>query len=616
MTFTVLVTRPAHQSQPLVEGIRARGWNAVSLPLFDIRPVADTEASAERLKALRDADWWIFTSSNAVERAHQLCAEGWPKTAAVGSATAAALTKIGVAVTAVPTEDHTSEALLELPEFNAVENRNVVIVAGDDGRQTLELNLRDRGARVERVDVYRREPIQHEAGEVGRALLAADCLLLTSGSAIERIKSIVPGAQRERLLAMPAVVPSQRVADLAREGGFSGRIEIAKPMSDAAVIKALDGLAAAHVEAAPEPPRKPAKVTKPAPAPIPAPPARGGRGALLLAWFTLVILLALIGAGAWGGWQVWQQMEAERSAAERNQTQTNEVISELQRRVERLSRDKDDIQQTARRNNAEIGLLRERQDEVADAMSRLTDSVSGGRIDLQLAAVEQLLVNANERLLVARDVQSADRALELADRRLSRLAEPRLFAVREAIAEDRARLSEVPVADHTALALTVSTLISRADRLALSARVPDRHAAVPSEADEAASDDEVGGLRRLLRATRLALDSVFTVRRSDVAVQPLLAPEQASLVRTVLMLRLESARAALLARDGTAFREALDAADEWLLAQFDVDDAAVAGARREIARMQRSDLSPALPDISTSLGLLRGVIDAPRDGQP
>ena len=86
--------------------------------------------------------------------------------------------------------------------------------------------------------------------------------------------------------------------------------------------------------------------------------------------------------------------------------------------------------------------------------------------------------------------------------------------------------------------------------------------------------------------------------------------------RAVLILRLEAARVALLSRDGPAFHEALDDSAEWLTTHFDIDDNSVAGAQREIGRLRRADLSPALPDISTSLQLLRGIVDAPRDGQP
>lgn len=632
MTFTVLVTRPAHQSQALIDAIQARGWTALSLPLFEIRPVLDEAAARARLEALRQADWWLFTSVNAVERARQLVDPAqWPRLAAIGAPTAAALAELGHANVLAPAEDHTSEALLALPEFNAVENQQIVLVVGEGGRETLEINLRDRGARVERVAVYRREPTQPDAAEAGRALLAADAVVLTSGAAVERIKDVVPGAQRERLLGLPLVLPSQRVADLARGEGFTGPVALSRPMSDEAVVEALADFAAQRpvapaaapavardeVSAAVAPPatgraQKAGKAAK-ADAPPPRPPATGRRSGLGLVWFVLLLLLAAAAAGGWFGWQLWQQVTTQQAGAVTEAATVREAMTELQRRFERLKRDQADLEFGARRTHTELGLLRERQEAFDEAVARLNDSVTGGRIDLQLAAVEQLLVYANERLQVGRDVEAAARALELADRRLSRLAEPRLFAIREAIAEERSRLAEVPAADTTALALGVSTLINRVERLPLRTHVPSRHG---DEPEAPAAEDGASGSRRLLHAVKVALSSVFSLRRTDGPVRPLLTPEAEGLLRAVLTLRLEAARVALLSRDGAAFREALDDSAEWLSAHFDADDNAVAGAQREISRLRRADLSPALPDISGSLQLLRGTLDAPRDGQP
>lgn len=635
MTFTVLVTRPAHQSQALIEAIQARGWTALSLPLFEIRPVIDEAAARARLEALRQADWWLFTSVNAVERARQLVDPAqWPRLAAIGAPTAAALAELGHANVLAPAEDHTSEALLALPEFNAVENQQIVLVVGEGGRETLEINLRDRGARVERVAVYRREPTQPDAAEAGRALLAADAVVLTSGAAVERIKDVVPGAQRERLLGLPLVLPSQRVADLARGEGFTGPVALSRPMSDEAVVEALASFAAQRSAApadardevpaaAPAPPDRAQKAGKAAKAqkaaageaaaPPPRPPATGRRSGLGLVWFMLLLLLAAVAAGGWFGWQLWQQVATQQAGAATEAAAVREAMTELQRRFERLKRDQADLEFGARRTHTELGLLRERQEAFDEAVARLNDSVTGGRIDLQLAAVEQLLVYANERLQVGRDVEAAARALELADRRLSRLAEPRLFAIREAIAEERSRLAEVPAADTTALALGVSTLINRVERLPLRTHVPSRHG---DEPEAPAAEDGASGSRRLLHAVKVALSSVFSLRRTDGPVRPLLTPEAEGLLRAVLTLRLEAARVALLSRDGAAFREALDDSAEWLSAHFDADDNAVAGAQREISRLRRADLSPALPDISGSLQLLRGTLDAPRDGQP
>ena len=106
-------------------------------------------------------------------------------------------------------------------------------------------------------------------------------------------------------------------------------------------------------------------------------------------------------------------------------------------------------------------------------------------------------------------------------------------------------------------------------------------------------------------SVREALSSVFVIRRTDEPVRPLMAPEQAGLVRSVLLLRLESARAALLADEAGAFDEALAAAVAWLEKRYARSDADVAVAIETLESMRARELAPELPDISGSLARLR-----------
>ena len=128
----VLVTRPAHQADSLCRMIEARGGKALRLPLLSIEPV--TSAAVERqLHAARGYDWWIFTSTNAVQQARRLLPADWPaQLAAVGAATAAALESAGRDIT-TPQGAYSSEALLALPQFQQVRGQNILLVTGEGG---------------------------------------------------------------------------------------------------------------------------------------------------------------------------------------------------------------------------------------------------------------------------------------------------------------------------------------------------------------------------------------------------------------------------------------------------------------------------------------------------
>ena len=233
----VLVTRPAHQAENLCRMIEAEGGTAVRLPLLTIEPTAQAAEARRLLAAPRDL--WIFTSSNAVRHAVPLVAGTWPpRLAAIGPGTAAALAVAGQADAAAPLAGASSEALLELPEFQHVPGQRVLVVTGEGGLGVLERALASRGASVERAEVYRRVPLPYPPDAVAAALRRSDVIVITSGEALEQLARVTPEGARGALLKKRLVVPGARVVEKARELGFTQPPRVAEPMSDATLCSA------------------------------------------------------------------------------------------------------------------------------------------------------------------------------------------------------------------------------------------------------------------------------------------------------------------------------------------------------------------------------------------
>src|SRR5690606_19438040 len=76
--------------------------------------------------------------------------------AAIGPVTAAELKKFAIDDTLIPNGRFDSEAMLALPEMHDVAGKNIMIVRGVGGREVLAETLRQRGARVEFAECYRR----------------------------------------------------------------------------------------------------------------------------------------------------------------------------------------------------------------------------------------------------------------------------------------------------------------------------------------------------------------------------------------------------------------------------------------------------------------------------
>lgn len=326
-----------------------------------------------------------------------------------------------------------------------------------------------------------------------------------------------------------------------------------------------------------------------------------------------LLLLLVVAAATVLGWQWWElrtrvsDVLAAHDTAIASLRAQNDALS--QRHEEQATRLADQSR-LVDRNGTDIVALQSRIEDTLALMSRISEDLSGGRTRFQLVAAEHLLVLANDRLMLERDVRAALIALETADTRLAALSDPQLFAVREALAQERAALRAVPQPDLTSAALTLASLVERAPRLPLVSHSPEQFKS-PAARDIPDDDDASGGWRRLLLAVRTAIASLFTVRRDDNATAlRLLPPESEAVIYKILVLRLESARVALWAGDTVALREALRSTGQWLESEFKADDPGVLAMRGDVERLQSLELTPPLPDISRSLAALRARLDA------
>lgn len=337
------------------------------------------------------------------------------------------------------------------------------------------------------------------------------------------------------------------------------------------------------------------------------PPRRSSRGLLAV---LLLLLLALAGGG-YGGWRVWHanhETEGTVAAQEALLIRMSHQLSEAQASIEQLRERQSDLTDALHQNADDVAKLQSHDADLEQSLQHLSADLKGGRTRAQLIAVEQLLLLANDRAQLAHDGRGAVAALQLAEERLSALAEPRLFEVRKAVADERAALLALPLADRGSAALSLAGLIGRTDAFPLRDHPQARPAAgEPAEAprsfDESWSARGWASLRQLWR-------EVFILHRTDKPVDRLLPPEQDALVRQLLALKLESARAALLMGDTASYRSALDGAVQWLGDYYRAEDPAVSAARAELERLRGLELDPPLPDLGRSVGLLRAYLDA------
>ena len=206
----VWITRSQPGAERQAQELREAGYPVLVLPVLKIEAIDNRvpETAIEKV---------IFLSEHAVHGVDDPRVYQDRMVFAVGLQTAAALEKAGIS--AITGDRATSEGLLQLPRLQAVKDQGVLIVAGEGGRDLLAAMLTQRGARVSRLNCYRRVAGADQAPDPTTIAV----IVVASGDGFELVARLWFAAQGAP--DVPVLVPSTRVAAIGAQLGFT-RIEI------------------------------------------------------------------------------------------------------------------------------------------------------------------------------------------------------------------------------------------------------------------------------------------------------------------------------------------------------------------------------------------------------
>jgi uroporphyrin-III C-methyltransferase len=277
-----------------------------------------------------------------------------------------------------------------------------------------------------------------------------------------------------------------------------------------------------------------------------------------------------------------------RSMAEQSQQLTQTLQARLTLAEARLS---------------EVGLQRSQLDELMASLSRSRDDtlVHDLSSNLRLAHQQAQLTGSLAPLVAA---------LQSADERIARAAQPRLNPVQRAIARDLERLQLAPLNDVTAAVMRIDELSRQVDDWPLINAQPLELAALEpmqlASAAEAQPEGWLGVLGQwwsnswqwLLQQVESQFNSLVRISRIDSPEAALMAPDQAYFLRENIKLRLLNARLALMARHGDVVKADLQVVQVLLQRYFRNDAPAVLEAIEAVARVaeQVADTEVPRPD--------------------
>jgi uroporphyrinogen III methyltransferase/synthase len=206
----VLVTREHSQAAELSTALAAKGALPIECPTIAFVPPDDWSPVDRALEHLEYYDSILFTSANAVrffmDRLHQT---GVPidrlnrvTIFAIGPATSRELSRYGATAEPLP-ERYLAEGLLEIVTSKDIQGKKILFPRAKAARELLTEQLREHGATVDMVAVYRtQKPAENQQRLI--ELLearAVDLVTFTSSSTVRNFVEMVGRARIHSLLS-------------------------------------------------------------------------------------------------------------------------------------------------------------------------------------------------------------------------------------------------------------------------------------------------------------------------------------------------------------------------------------------------------------------------------
>ncbi|OCH98180.1 hypothetical protein A8135_11455 [Legionella jamestowniensis] len=200
------------------------------------------------------------------------------------------------------------------------------------------------------------------------------------------------------------------------------------------------------------------------------------------------------------------------------------------------------------------------------------------------------------------DPQTSIALLKQADTLLSALSEQPIFAIRQAIAQEIAQLQAAPKVD---IAGILSQLDAAENNLSnLSLKQP-----LANMQGKTNSMKKTSPWREQLRESLNSLSDLIVIRRHDEAIEPLLSPQQQSMLEEIIRMNLEEAQWALLQGNPEIYQLALSKAIKTIKRAFDENTPATQALLQQLQSLQQQKLEVAKPTLDKALPLLNQLIE-------
>ncbi|NML46921.1 hypothetical protein HHL11_24460 [Ramlibacter sp. G-1-2-2] len=317
----------------------------------------------------------------------------------------------------------------------------------------------------------------------------------------------------------------------------------------------------------------------------------------------LVVLVLLAGIALLSSFLLWQKLAniQEQLARQSADTGANAIEARaLARQAQDIARDTAARQVVLDSRVSEVALQRTQLEELMQSLSRSRD-------ENLVVDIESALRLAQQQAQLTGSVEPLLGALQTADARLMRAAQPRLARLQAAIGRDITRLRAASVTDVPGVLARIDELVRQVDDLPLANAVPALPAADNAKRKPPAPPPASAAAQWWVRWRDNVLEEargLVRVSRIDQPDAMLLAPEQGFFLRENLKLKLLNARLSLLARQNEAARADIAAANAALFRFFDPASRRTQAAATQLQQVQAGVRTAEVPRIDETLAAL------------
>jgi uroporphyrin-3 C-methyltransferase len=334
---------------------------------------------------------------------------------------------------------------------------------------------------------------------------------------------------------------------------------------------------------------------------------------LLLCSMALLAALAAAGASAWLWWRMSAIQQRQHlvqgrlgaigdleSRFDKSATQNQQLAQRLDHLSKQLNGQLSGMQNRQRsldklthQARDDIARLENQYKALAALQSRQAAPPSAAEVITfqRLLEVGFLLRNAQASLVLTQDPEQAVHLLTLADDQLAALGDPRWLPVRQAIAQDKAALEAVPMADTAGIALQLSAMAQQAHTWPL--RASTLQGAADAASGSAPDALPTGESRwQMLRRELIGLwRRAVVITHTDSSALPF-----QPYLRERLALHLQLTASAAARGDQQLFAGELEQSRQLLIA-LDTTSPSVHLALQHISALRTVTLQPELPDL-------------------